>query len=179
MNDPLEILNHLDRVRAGTLSRLVDLTQAQLDWKPLVGNGEEAWSLGEVFMHLSGDEHYLREQIARPLLEGVKPPDAIHFIPPPSPYGTQKEVIEFWFDRARSITRGLLEDITADANLELKHEGGLAPMNGLEWFEGYAGHEAFHHKQLDELIMQVKEHTMEGFLQNPEQVQSINKEIQS
>jgi hypothetical protein len=29
------------------------------------------------------------------------------------------------------------------------------------------------------LIMQVKEHTLVGFRQNPEQVQSINKEIQS
>lgn len=163
MNDPLEILNHLDRVRADTLSRLSDLTQAQLDWKPSAGNSEEEWSLGEVFMHLAADEHYLREQIARPLLEGIKPPDGIHFVPPPPPYGAQKEGIEFWFNRARAITRRLLEDVPADANLELKHEGGLAPMNGLEWFEGYAGHEAFHHKQIDELIMQVKEHTLVGF----------------
>ena len=162
MNDPLEILNHMDGIRAETLKRLAHLTQDQLDWKPPAGSGEEHWSLGEVFMHLAMDEHYLREQIARPLLEGVKPPDGIHFIPPPPPYGSQKDVIQFWFDRARSITRRLLEEFPADANVELRHEGGLALMNGLEWFEGYAGHEAFHHKQIDELIAQVKEHTVEG-----------------
>jgi hypothetical protein len=25
-------------------------------------------------------------------------------------------------------------------------------MNGLEWFEGYGGHEAIHHQQIDHLI---------------------------
>ena len=163
MNDPLEILNHLDRVRADTLKRFASLTQDQLDWKPPEGDGEAEWSLGEVFMHLAMDEHYLREQIARPLLEGVKPPEAIHFIPPRPPDGARKETIQFWFERARAITRRLLEDFPADANLELKHAGGLDPMNGLEWFEGYAGHEAFHHRQIDAFIMQVKEHTLVGF----------------
>src|SRR5215510_6372413 len=110
MNDPLEILNHMDSIRSETLIRLEPLTQAQLNWKPSAGNGEDGWSLGEVFIHLATDEHYLREQIARPLLEGVKPPDGIHFIPPPPPYGTQKEVIEFWFESARSGTRQLLEN---------------------------------------------------------------------
>jgi hypothetical protein len=162
MNEPLEILNRMDGVRAETLKRLEALTQTQLDWKPSQGDGENQWSLGEVFMHLAMDEHYLREQIARPLLEGVKPPEAIHFIPPPPPHGARKEVIEFWFDRARAITRHLLENVPADANLELKHEGGLALMNGLEWFEGYARHEAFHHKQIDELLQQVNDQHLVG-----------------
>ena len=34
-------------------------------------------------MHLAIDEFYLRELIARPLLEGVKPPEGITFLPPP------------------------------------------------------------------------------------------------
>ena len=157
MKDPLEILNQLDHVRGETLKRLDGLTQEQLDWRPSTREGEEEWSLGEVFMHLAMDEHYLREQIARPLLEGVKPPEAIHFIPPPPPYGALKAVIRFWFERARAITRRLLEDFPADSNLDLKHEGGLRSMNGLEWFEGYAGHEAFHHRQIDSLIAQLKE----------------------
>jgi len=50
------------------------------------------------------------------------------------------------------MTRRLLEAVPANANLELKHEGGLAPMNGLEWFEGYGGHKAFHHKQIEVLM---------------------------
>jgi hypothetical protein len=103
-------------------------------------------------MHLALDEHYLREQIARPLLEGVRPPDSIHFIPPLPPRGAQKETIRFWFERARAMTRRLLEELPAGANLELRHAGGLELMNGLEWFEGYGGHEAFHHRQIDTLI---------------------------
>jgi len=158
MNDPLEILNHLDRVRAETLKRFDGLTQNQLDWR----EGEGAWSLGEVFMHLALDEHYLREQIARPLLEGVKPPDSIQFLPPPPPYGAKKEAIWFWFDRARALTRRLLENFPVETNLELKHDGGLEPMNGLEWFEGYAGHEAFHHRQIDALIAELKQSAMAG-----------------
>jgi len=35
-------------------------------------NSELAWSLGEVFMHIAIDENYLRDNIARPLLEGVQ-----------------------------------------------------------------------------------------------------------
>jgi len=27
-------------------------------------------------------------------------------------------------------------------------------MNGLEWFAGYGGHEAFHHQRIDRLITQ-------------------------
>jgi hypothetical protein len=91
------------------------------------------------------------------LLEGVKPPDRIHFIPPPPPYGTSKDVIRFWFERGRAVTRQILENFPANANLELKHEGGLKSMNGLEWFEGYGGHEAFHHKQIQALILQFEE----------------------
>lgn len=154
MTAPLEILDQLDSIRAETLRVFAGLTQEQLDWRPPTRDEQEAWSLGEVFMHLAMDEHYLREQIARPLLEGVKPPDAVHFIPPPPPYGVRKEVIEFWFERARSVTRRLLENFPSDANLELKHEGGLRLMNGLEWLEGYGGHEAFHHRQIQALILQ-------------------------
>jgi hypothetical protein len=166
MSDPLEIFHQLNHIRAETLKRLDDLTQDQLDWKPPISDSENAWSLGEVFMHLAADEHYLREQIARPLLEGIKPPDGVHFIPPPPPYGTQKKVIQFWFDRARAMTRHLLENFPANSDLTLKHSGGLEPMNGLEWLEGYAGHEAFHHKQIDTLIVQAKEYTLVGFQPN-------------
>lgn len=162
MNDPLEILNHLDEVRTETMRRFAGLTQAQLDWKPASGGGEDQWSLGEVFMHLASDEHYLREQIARPLLEGIQPPEGIQFIPLAPPYGAKKDVIQFWFERARKVTRQLLENLPLDANLNLRHSGGLEPMNGLEWFEGYAGHEAFHHKQIDTLIAQSQEHTPVG-----------------
>jgi hypothetical protein len=88
------ILDNLDHIRAETLKRLDGLTQTQLDWRPPDGE----WSLGEIFMHLAIDEHYLREQIARPLLEGVKPPEAVRFVPPPPPSGARKEVILFWFD---------------------------------------------------------------------------------
>ena len=38
-----------------------------------------------------------------------------------------------------------------DANLALKHEGGLREMNGLQWFRGYASHEVAHHRQIKEL----------------------------
>jgi len=156
MSAPLDLLGSLDHIRAETLQRLDRLTQEQLDWRPPAKEGgEEAWSLGEVFMHLALDEHYLREQIARPLLEGVKPPEGITFLPPPPPYRAKKEVIQFWFERARTMTRRLLEAVPANANLELKHEGGLAPMNGLEWFEGYGGHGAFHHKQIEVLMAQL------------------------
>ncbi len=158
MTDPLDILNQLDQIRAGTLKRLEPLTQEQLDWKPpSEEGGEETWSLGEIFMHLAIDEHYLREQIARPLLEGIKPPEGILFIPPPPSHGMKKNVIQFWFERARTITRRYLENLPADINLELKHEGGLQLMNGLEWFQGYGSHEAFHHKQIDAVIAQMSE----------------------
>ncbi|HLF28755.1 MAG TPA: DinB family protein [Anaerolineae bacterium] len=153
MTEPRAILAKLDAIRAETLKRLDGLTQEQLDWRPEIsGSGEEKWSLGEVFMHLASDEHYLREQIARPLLEGIKPPDGVLFLPPPPPYGLSKDVIQFWFARAREMTRRLIEAWPADAHLDLKHPGGLEPMNGAEWLAAYGGHEAFHHRQIDALI---------------------------
>lgn len=155
MKEALDILNQIEGIRAETLRRFTPLTQEQLDWRPQAKEGEEAWSLGEVFMHLAMDEDYLREHIARPLLEGVQPPEAIHFIPPPPPYGSRKGVIMFWFERARVLTRRVLEDFPEGANLTLKHSGGLEPMNGLEWFIGYGGHEAYHHRQIDELLGKV------------------------
>jgi len=30
-------------------------------------------------------------------------------------------------------------------------------MNSLEWLEGYGGHEAFHHQQIDKVIKQLSE----------------------
>jgi len=152
---PHEVLRRLEQVRSETLRRLEDLTQDQLDWRPPPADGEEEWSLGEVFMHLAIDEIYLRELIARPLLEGIQPPEAVRFLPPPPPYGTSKEVIRFWFERARKGTWRLFDDWPPDANLDVRHEGGLEAMNGLEWFAGYGGHEAFHHQQIDRLIGQL------------------------
>ena len=152
MNDPKTVLERLEAVRAETLRILDGLTQEQLDWRPPSAGGEEEWSLGEVFMHLAIDEIYLREFLALPLLEGVKPPDGVGYLPPPPPYGTLKEVIEFWFERARSQTRRFFERWPLDANLDLAHDGGFGEMNGLAWFEGYAGHEAFHHQQIADLI---------------------------
>ena len=99
----------------------------------------------------------LAPRVTRPLLEGVRPPAAVSFLPPPAPYGTPKDVILFWFDRARTLTRRLVENLPANANLTLKHSGGLKPMNGLEWLEAYGGHEEFHHRQIDALIALVAE----------------------
>ena len=59
---------------------------------------------------------------------------------------------KFWFDRARILTGRMLEAVPAEGVLTLKHTGGSEPMNGLEWFEGYGGHEAFHHRQIDALL---------------------------
>jgi hypothetical protein len=145
----------LEQVRAETLQRLDNLTQDELDWRPPVADGEEEWSLGEVFMHLAIDELYLRELIARPLLEGIQPPEGVRFLPPPPPYGMPKDAIRYWFECARAGTRHFFENWPPEANLEVKHEGGLEAMNGLEWFAGYGGHEAFHHQQIDGLIAQL------------------------
>lgn len=71
---------------------------------------------------------------------------------------TKKEVIEFWFKRARTMTRRMVEVWPPDGNTELKHIGGLEAMNSLEWLEGYGGHEAFHHQQIDKVIDRLKEH---------------------
>jgi len=160
MPEASAILDKLDAVRAETLKRLDGLNQEQLDWRPEHADGEEAWSLGEVFMHLAIDEHYLREHIARPLLEGVKPPEGVTFLPPPPPYGAPKEVIRFWFERAREMTRRLVECWPASVNLELTHIGGLEPMNGAEWLAAYGGHEAFHHRQIDALVAQLVERAL-------------------
>lgn len=152
MNDLSGVMGELERVRSATLAGLETLTQEQLDWRPPTPDGKEEWSLGEVFMHLAIDEIYLRELIARPLLEGRSPPEGVRFIPPPPAYGTAKDVIRFWFERAREETRRLFQDWPEGANLQLTHEGGLEPMNALEWFEGYASHEAFHHTRIGRLI---------------------------
>jgi hypothetical protein len=160
MNDLTVMLDQLDDIRVQTLLRLDSLSQDELDFIPSAGPDESLegrWSLGEIFMHLALDEHYLREHIARPLLEGIQPPAGVSFIPPPPPFGTSKEVILFWFDRARTMTRRLLENLPANANLTLRHAGGLKPMNGLEWLEAYGGHEAFHHSQIDALAAQLLE----------------------
>jgi hypothetical protein len=147
----------MDKIRAETLRTLDTLTQGELDWRPPPADGEQEWSLGEIFMHLAIDEIYLRELIALPLLEGVRPPDGVRFLPPPPPYGTAKGVIEFWFERARLQTRRFFDDWPEGAILDLTHEGGLQEMNGLQWFEGYAGHEAFHHQQISRVIGQFRQ----------------------
>jgi hypothetical protein len=154
MNKTQNVLDGLEKIRAETLKRFSPLTQTQLDWHPPDGE----WSLGEIFHHIALDEHYLREQIARPLLEGIKPPEDVHFIPPPPFNGAKKEVIEFWFSRARTLTRRMIESWPADGNVELTHVGGLEAMNSLGWLEGYGGHEAYHHQQIDRVITQIKEH---------------------
>lgn len=155
MNDPKTVLGRMEEVRAETLRFLDGLTQEQLDWQPPSVEGKQEWSLGEIFMHLAIDEIYLREMLALPLLEGVRPPEGVGFLPPPPPYGTLKEVIEFWFERARLQTRRVFDSWSEDARLDLAHDGGLAPMNGLEWFAGYAGHEAYHHQQIANVMAQL------------------------
>ena len=157
----MSVFMRMENTRTETLRYLDSLTQEQLNWHPPPADGEQEWSLGEVFMHLAIDEIYLREMIALPLLEGVRPPDGVGFLPPPPPHGTAKGVIEFWFERARVQTRRFFDDWPADATLELTHEGGLQAMNGLEWFEGYAGHEAFHHQQIASVIGQFRQNVSE------------------
>ena len=56
MKKPFDILNELDSIRAETLKRLAPLSQAQLDWRPSFDDGEDAWSLGEIFI-VSTDAH--------------------------------------------------------------------------------------------------------------------------
>lgn len=158
MPETNEILEKLTQVRAATLRRLEGLTQERLDARPSQEDGEEAWSLGEIFMHLAIDEIYVRELIARPLLSGIQPPDGVRFLPPPPPYGTPKETIRYWFERARAGTIRFLEDFPADADLTRTHSGGLEQMNGLEWFLGYAGHETLHRQQIDALIAPGRDH---------------------
>lgn len=112
-------------------------------------------------MHIASDEIYLRELIARPLLEGMVPPVGVGFVPPPPAAGLPKDVIAFWFQRARAGTRRLLMEWPVDADLTARHDGGLvavfggSPMNALEWLEAYGGHEAFHHSQIDAVCQAV------------------------
>ena len=161
MKDAESVLGRMEEIRVETLRILDALTQEQLDWRPPPADGEQEWSLGEIFMHLAIDEIYLRELIALPLLEGVKPPEGVGYYPPPPPYGTEKAVIEFWFERARLQSRRFFDEWPADVTLDLVHEGGLQEMNGLEWFEGYAGHEAFHHQQIASVIGQLRQNVGE------------------
>jgi len=147
-----DVLRQLEEIRLRTAERLDELSQGQLDSRPPRTEDEQPWSLGEVFMHIAADEIYLRELISRPLREGIIPPVGITFLPPPPPYGTTKEVIQFWLARARSQTRAYIKDWPSSWDPELRHEGGLRSMNALEWLEGYGGHEAFHHRQIDALI---------------------------
>ncbi|MFN2175675.1 MAG: DinB family protein [Anaerolineales bacterium] len=155
MDEKSSVLNKLIEARSITLQLLQPLSQDELDLRPPGSLVSGEWSLGEVFMHIALDEIYLRELIARPLLEGVKPPEGITFLPPPPPIGVNKDVILFWFERARSGTIFLFENWPEDANLKLTHKGGFDEgMNGLEWLAGYASHEAFHHRQIQDLIDQ-------------------------
>lgn len=149
METPEEVWQKLEALREGTLQRLAALSQEELDRRPQGEDGEEAWSLGEIFMHLAIDEIYLRELIACPLLEGMKPPDGVRFLPPPPPYGMTKEVIQFWFRRARLTTRRLFEAWPESPDMVLQHQGGLRPMNGLQWLHAYTGHEELHQREID------------------------------
>ena len=66
MTDLAAILDQLDDIRVQTLLRLDNLNQEELDFVPSAGPGESLearWSLGEIFMHLALDEHYLREHV--------------------------------------------------------------------------------------------------------------------
>lgn len=156
MDETTAILERMAQVRSETLRRLDSLSQEQLNARPDDKEEEEAWSPGEVFMHLAIDEIYVRELIARPLLSGVQPPEGVRFLPPPPPRETPKDTIRFWFDRARAETEHFLGNLPNQVDLERTHSGGLEPMNGLEWFLGYAGHEAFHHRQIDALAAAVR-----------------------
>lgn len=150
--NPQNVLTELEQIRVETLRRLEGLSQEQLDAQPPPMEYEEAWSLDEAFMHITIDEIYLRELIARPQREGTKPPEWIAFLPPPPPGGTSKDVIQFWMERARSQTRAFVDDWPEEWPPDVKHKGGLRLMNGLERLRSDGGHEAFHHRQIDALI---------------------------
>lgn len=147
--DTSNVMQDLDKVRTITHQRLAGLTQFQLDAR---SGQEEAWSLGEIFMHIAIDEIYLREMISRPLREGILPPVGITFLPPPPPYGVDKQTIRFWLERVRSQTQVYIKDWPLQWDSDLRHAGNLEPMNALEWLLGYAGHEASHHRQIDDLV---------------------------
>jgi hypothetical protein len=87
-------------------------------------------------------------------LDWLPSPEGVSFLSPPPPYGTPGDVIRYWVQRARSITRRLIGAWPADANLDQKHIGGLEPMSAAEWLMGYGGQAAFHRRQIDALIAQ-------------------------
>jgi hypothetical protein len=95
-----------------------------------------------------------------PRWKELKPSEEVTFIPQSPFNGAKKEVIQFWFEPARTMTRRLIESWPDDANTELKHVAGLEAMNSPEWLEGYGGHEAFHHKQINRVISQLQEHNI-------------------
>lgn len=150
--DHNDVLRQLDEIRKNTYERLSKLNQYQLDNLPVSPMQEDIWSLGQIFMHIAIDEVYLREMISRPLREGILPPVGITFLPPPPPYGIDKQTIRFWLERSRSQTRVYVQDWPLQWDPELRHAGNLEPMNALEWLLGYSGHEASHHRQIDDLV---------------------------
>ncbi len=158
MEKKLEDVWHvLEEVRAQTLALFKPLSREQLDRRPPADSGadgaaEIGWSLGEVFMHIAIDEIYVRELLSRPLREGLTPPESIRFLPPPPPYATPKPAILWWLEQARRGTRRYLQQWPQDADVSRTHAGGLSPMTSLGWLEGFASHEAFHHRQIDSLI---------------------------
>lgn len=146
------VMQELEEIRTMTHQRLAGLSQPQLDARLPHSGQEEVWSLGEIFMHIAIDEIYLREMISRPLRDGILPPMGITFLPPPPPYGVDKQTIRFWLERARSQTRIYIEGWPLQWDMDLRHAGNLRPMNALEWLLGYSGHEASHHSQIDTMI---------------------------
>jgi hypothetical protein len=160
MPEPAEILAHLDAVRAETLKRLDSMTQDQLDWLPAPADDrypeDEAWSVGEILARLAIGEHFVREHIARPLLEGVSPPPAVSATPPLAPYGAARDVIVFWLERARLVTRRMLQELPTHANLGLQHAGDLHPMNGMEWLGYLAERESDQLGQIDALLRDMR-----------------------
>lgn len=155
---PNDVFNQLEEVRFFTLERLSSLSQFQLDTRPQLVENEENWSLGEIFMHIAIDEIYLRELISRPLYEGICPPPDVTFLPPSPPYGMTKETIYYWLNCARSQTEQYVKN-WSHWNPELKHKGGIQPMNALEWLKGFADHEKSHQHQIDFVIKKLSEHS--------------------
>jgi hypothetical protein len=150
--DTSYVFKQMEETRKNTYERLSKVNQSQLDTRPPHLGQEEVWSLGEIFMHIAIDEIYLREMISRPLRDGILPPVGITFLPPPPPYGVDKQTIRFWLERARSQTQIYIKGWPLQWDMDLRHAGNLRPMNALEWLLGYSGHEASHHSQIDAMI---------------------------
>jgi len=163
--DPATLLQELDTRRAETLGRLAGLTQAQLDWRPPTGEGEAAWSLGEVFMHLAIDEYYLGDQLGRFWLEGTPPPEGERALPPP-PYGIPAGEIRQLFVDTRTRTRNLIETWQTTPNLARRPDGGAAG-NWTDWLGAYSAHEVFHQRQMDTLIAQLSGRTSPDVTPSP------------